>query len=302
MQLSGVFYRVANLKTENLCAFDQDGLLGSVDEMDLKEEAEEKSSFAQLLIEVAVEPERQIYAFTVNGNKDVIPSRDWRAKPIDEEDASLEEPEGTKVYRATVPVQYSELNGDATTKSPFNSIRLLEPLGGGWFQMWRVSIVAQDGLFFLVEEQVYEKFRLYKSGNTVVCPYFQKDEEEHRKGWPALITLVNRVVKGKYFAELPPIEDIASDPPLPSFKNLKKGLKPGQARVAWYSDAEQFGMLVTPKGNARVHWSQINRPNSRRRYLEAGELVTYKELTKPHNTTGRETSFKQEAVGVSLIQ
>lgn len=311
MKLSGALFRVVNLKTEALCEIESDGRLGTVDSMSIvkgeiiweeDDESEIIRNYAQLMIELVVEPGRDLYVFTVNGNKDVIPSRDWRAKPIDEDDAALDEAEGTKIYRCSVPVVKSELNGDATTKSPFNSLRLLEPLGDGWFQMWRVSIVAQNGLFFLVEEQVYEKFRLYKSGNTIICPFFQKDEEEHRKGWPALITLLNRVVKGKAFQELPPFQEISNDPPLPGFKNLKKGLKTGQARVAWFSNAEQFGMLVTPEGNARVHWSQIERPNSERRFLKPGELVSYKELTKPHNTTARETSFKLEAVGVSLIQ
>jgi cold shock CspA family protein len=104
---------------------------------------------------------------------------------------------------------------------------------------------------------------------------------------------------GEAFQSLPPIKEITDERPNGDSPKLN-GISEGEGRVVWFSDAEQYGMLMTKLGPARVHWREINRRGSRRRYLQAGELVAFDELAKPHLTKARDTGFKLEAVRVTI--
>jgi len=301
--INGVAINVYNLTKIEPLKVAPDGYLGSVDTMELNtlpatpiqgSEGETLKRWRSILVELVVAPGVRIWAFNVNESADVVPSRDWHEKPADEEDPAHDAPEGAKVYRRSVPVTESELHCVPTTKYPNNNIRLLQGLGDGYFQLWSVGIVSQGGEFFLVVEKMYQPFRCYRSGITVVCPNYLGNDK--RPSWVPFITLLNRVLNGEDFEELPPIKAVGNEKP--QAQPRMNGIVEGEGRVVWYSSARQYGMLMTKQGPARVHWLEINRPGSRRRHLEEGEKVVYKALNQPHATNLRETGFKLEAVGV----
>ncbi len=248
-------------------------------------------------LDIEVPPGYQAIGFNVADDRSVTMARDWRAKPQDEEDPALETPEGTRIYRRNVPVVESDLRLSAkTTKYPQNNLRILQNLGDGYFQQWRVSIVSQDGHFFLVTEKMYEPFRCYRSGDSVICP-------THQEKWGSFVTFLNLALRGSAQQALPPIRELAEDEEKKQPKAKPNGISQGQGRVIWYSQAEQMGMVMTKEGAARVHWTNIkSRGDSRLAHLNEGELVSYEELTRPHLTRARSTGFKLEAVGVRLIE
>ncbi|MDF1497565.1 MAG: cold shock domain-containing protein [Patescibacteria group bacterium] len=294
--ISGVAISIYNLNKEDEISIDPDGYLGTVDSMDLVDLKSTPQRWQSLLIELVIDPNAQIWGFNVTENADVVPARDWRAKPADEEDPAHNTPEGSRIYRRLVPVTESELMTVATTKYPNNNLRLLESLGDGYFQLWSVGIATQSGEFFLVVEKMYQPFRCYRSGETVVCPSYMGSDK--RPGWVPFITLLNRVLKGEDFEALPPIKEVRNEKS--STKPKMNGISEGEGRVVWFSHARQYGMLMTKQGPARIHWREIDRPGARRRHLNDGEKVTFEALNKPHLTNARDTGFKLEAVGVTL--
>jgi cold shock CspA family protein len=282
------------------------GFIGDAESLRLEyylddDEDEEKRTrkFASLLIEIVVAKGHKIYGFTVNGNKDVVPSKNWRDAPADDEDQVKFFPKDTRVYRCTVPIRYSENRDELTTKYPHNNKRLLEALGNGWFQLWSISIIAQDGDFFLTCEKSYEPFRCYRSGSSLICPFFLKDEEKNVKGWPPLITLIKRLLKSEDFEALPTSKAAEKDPPLHQQKKVN-GIQDGEGIVDWFSSDMQIGALRTTQGVVRVHWSNVVRNDFRRKFLQDGERVIFTELTPPAQTKERPTGFKLEAIGVQL--
>jgi len=297
-----------NMKQAEPLAVEPDGHLGTAvslgliteEELEDADDEEGKVRFDSILLEVEVEPKHQVFGFNVTEQKDVVPSRDWRVKPQDDEDPAHDAPEGTRIFRRSISVTESELHIYPTTKFPGNNLRILEGLGNGYFQLWRVAVVSQNGNFFLVVEKLYKPFRCYRSGKTVLCPIYQANKDEGKIGWAALFTMLQRILKGEDFENLPEAHEVSTDPkPEPEAKPAN-GISANEGRVVWFSDAEQYGMLMTKQGPARAHWRNIRRPNNRRVHLVPGELVTFTELTEPHNTKGRDTGFKYEAVGIEL--
>lgn len=206
---------------------------------------------------------------------------------------SPEDPADDRVYEQQMGVAVTR-DGTYTTKFPNNNLWLVEHLGDAWYQLWRVSVVSQDGTFFLTTELMYEPFRAYADGGHIKCPAYADK-------WPALVTYLEQALKND-ISQLPPIEQQATDDAgrtsaLPSAEDLEKGT----ARVLWYSQAEQYGALATPEGNARVHWSRITNGHNKRKHLLAGQLVHYKVLQEPQTHKTRGTGFPLEADGVSVI-
>jgi hypothetical protein len=248
-------------------------------------------------LDVEIPPGYEAIGFNVADDRSITKARDWREKPQDDEDPAMQTPEGTRIYRRNVPVVESDLRLCAkTTKYPQNNLRILQGLGDGYFQQWRVSIISQDGHFFLVTEKMYEPFRCYRSGTSVICP-------AHQEKWGAFVTFLNFALRGSAQEALPPIRELAEDEEKERPKAKLNGISQGQGRVVWYSRAEQMGMVMTKEGAARVHWTNIKpRSDSRLAHLNEGELVSYEELTRPHLTRARSTGFKLEAVGIKLIE
>ncbi len=304
----GISVVLFNSNTENRIEPDQDGYLGTAESMDLEYydeiyEADENPDTPprhhKILLEMQITRQEEFVVFVVNQPKDVNPVLNVREYALPD-DPATEAPEGTSIYRIYIPVKTTR-DGTVTTKFPTNSIRFLLPLGNGWFQMWRISVVSQEGNFFLVSETVFEPFRCYRADTNVACPLFTATDEEERRDWPAFMTLINRVITGDAFMELPPLSEKAKDPEPMKPEEEEKDLPIGQGRCVWFSQAEQYGMLATKHGNARIHWQNLDpRPDSRRRHLNSGELVEIAQLTQPVEGK-RRTDFTQEAIGVRLI-
>ncbi|GEM_PF-1124798 len=249
-----------------------------------------------LYLDIEIPPGYEAFGFNVTDNRSIAKARDWRAKPQDNEDPALETPEGTQIYRRNIPIVESDLQPNVkTTKYPQNNLRILQSLDNGYFQQWRVSIVSQKNKLFLVTEKLYQPFRCYRSGTSVVCP-------THQEKWSAFVEFLNFALSDSIKEALPPIRELIEDEKKESPEVKTHKINQDQGRVIWYSQAEQMGMIKTNEGVARVHWSNIKpRSDSRLIHLKEGELVSYEELIHPRLTRARSTGFKLEAVGVKLV-
>jgi cold shock CspA family protein len=307
---NNVSFALFNLDQTAPLKIEDDGHIGTVDSMKLVEEKPLRVKgddeltlrrWESLLLEITVAKNAHAWVFNVNEEGDVTPSRDWHAKPLDEDDPSHDAPEGTKVHRRYIPIAEAEIYGVPTTKYPNNNLRILEMLDDGYFQLWGVAVVSQRGEFFLTIEKMYSPFRCYRSGKTVVSPTHHANEKN--PGWVPFITLLNRVLKGNLLETLPSIEEIDNEKPQP--KQQKNSISEGEGRVVWFSQMRQYGMLLAKEGDRTVqvmaHWQHINRDGSRRRFLQDGEKVKFEKLTKKHSTTKRASGFTMQAEGITPV-
>ena len=227
-------------------------------------------------LDIYVESGRAIHAFGVDGKKNVIPRRDLAR---DEEPAR----EG-KHYRANVQIKTS-LENVLHTEYPDNNIRLLEVLSEGRFRIWEVALVSQGGDFFVTVQKTYEAY-CYRDGEKFACPQFAK--------WPQLVAFLEKLFEGKV-DELPLVASYQPEP-----KTSTEGLAPSTGKVLWFNFAQGVGAIITSKGTARVHWTQVAK-RGRRAYLLPGESVRYSSLKAPQNTKLRSSSFAKEAVRVKAL-
>jgi len=232
---------------------------------------------ATLVVEVP--QESWIFAIDVDGKKNVNQMKDHAS--------------GTcRRYRARIQIKESNWKGQRQgdvvfhTEYPNNNLRLVEWLGWG-FCLWEISLISQNGAFFLVKELQYEVPCEMKNGH-VSCGRF--DEE-----WPQLTEFIKKVANAS--------GDISM---LGSWKPVDENpqeIPRGFHRVKWWNASQGLGCIETPGGTmARVHWTQVRpREGSARRYLIPGELVRVKCLTEVRQLPGRRPSaFKMEARGVSV--
>ncbi len=238
----------------------------------------------KVAIHVAIPRESKFYAFIVDNKKNVALSRD-RTKgngPL-------------KISQVVVPVEWSERYQVFTTRFPHNNIRMMQLESDGYIALWRVSLISQNGNFFLAAE-ITHGANCYRDDGKVVCPDLK---------WDSLNVVLTSLMSADMIDRLPDINESASEyipPPEVAKESVGKAYAPGTARVVWWSTAEGYGRLITPKGNARVYWKQVSRPdNSRRAYLKVGELVTYTEIREPEHVMPHGTKFKLEAYGVKPL-
>lgn len=207
----------------------------------------------------------------VDGKKNISPKKDWSEK------------EGEKVFQTKIPIKTGEKGGVNHTEYPNNNLRLLEVHHNGQVALWEISLISQEGYFFLTTQTTYDA-KCCRDGDKIFCAPFVK--------WPQMLSLLGEKMAGQ---NLPPANDYKSAPSLSS-----NGLATNTGRVAWFNWAQGFGCMLTPEGMARVHWSQILR-EGRLAFLETGDLVSYKYLMKPNQTKTRRTAFPREAYVVSLL-
>lgn len=226
----------------------------------------------RVLIKAYVIPDN-IYAFTVDGRKNVLLKKDRRSLTS----------EKSKYYRARVQIKNSE-EGVYYAEYPSNHFRLLELEPNGTVKIWEIALISQDGEFFLTVQKTYE-VRCYRNGQRIVCPQFDK--------WPQMVELLGRLLKDS-LQELALVREYQ-----PESEFTSDGLASKTARVLWFNLAQGLGALLTPEGVARVHWSEIaKRP--RLAFLTPRELVSYKSLRTPIQKS-RSTTFQKEAIGVKPI-
>lgn len=248
---------------------DKDGYLGS----DLLFRKREKQ-ISLFTLNCYVPKMERIYGMVVDGKKNVVLMKN-RSR-----DSSV------TLFSIKIPAKDTNY-GVLATEYPQNNMRLLI-LKEGYFEIWELAIVSQDGLFFLTEQRTYESQCFLDENGEVVCPQLAK--------WPQLIQLLKSLVKEEKL--LPSSKYV----PLPTPK--AEGLSFKQGRVVWWNYAQGLGAIVIDKKGtqARVHWSKIVLDQSGGlRALQPGQIVSYQKLVLPRQSKGRITGFLYEAVGVKAI-
>lgn len=244
------------------------------------------SDEAGLLLQVSLDPNRHLFAFTVDGTKNVIPKK---------QEEGLPNQTNQRLYQLRVSVAKNE-RGQPYTRYPDNNLRLVEQLGrdttcrfdaDGRVRIWEIAIVAQRGSLFLTLQPTYEVECYRDKRGACFYPFFSH--------WPQL---------NKYLVSLLPASVMPApvDTYTPELLPNLNGLGDNEGLVAWFNEAQGLGCLQTKKGNARVHWSQIlaRRPHHRRAFLQAGEKIYFDRLQPPQKISARPTAFKLEAIGVRL--
>lgn len=236
----------------------------------------------KVVIRIAIPRDSKFHAFGVDGKKNVTLSKD------------RSEGNGpSRICQVVVPVEWSERYQVFCTRFPLNNIRILQIENDGYINLWRISLISQNGDFFLTAE-ITHGANCYRDNCGAICPDLK---------WESLDRILNKVMPTNMVDRLPDVEDIEEYVPSPEVakESVGKAYAPGTARVIWWSMAEGYGRLITPEGNARVHWKQVSRQDSRLVYLQVGELVSYAELSKPEHVLPRPTTFKLEAYGVKPL-
>lgn len=216
----------------------------------------------------------------VDGAKNVTPKKNWSRI------------EGLKVFQAQIPIKTGKKGGVNHTEYPDNNLRLLEVRRNGQVALWEISLISQEGYFFLTTQKVYCD-QCYRKGDRIFCAPFTK--------WPQLVgPPPNNKRRGITLTELIPLDSLKS---VSEYRKIQAyiNLPPNTGSVLWFNLSQGYGLIITPDGKqARVHWRQIIR-EGRLAFFETGDLVSYKYLMKPNQTKARKTTFPREAYVVTLL-
>ena len=226
-------------------------------------------------LEVCVAAGRDyIYAFDVDAKKNINFKKDHSADPL----------EGS-MFLSNITIKMAE-DGVYHTEYPNNNFRLMRIYKNGHIEMWEISVISQNGNFFLTTQKTYDTY-CYNNNSKLDCPKFSK--------WPQMLNLLHTSLLIK---NLPPISEYGEE------KMVRPGELPKETGyVQWYNIAQGFGAIMTPNGPARVHWKNIFPSNGNRlTFISAGDRVRYQKLIAPQQTKARSTNFRLEAVGVCAIQ
>lgn len=168
---------------------------------------------------------------------------------------------------------------------PMNHMRLFCLNGTtGLFQLWEISLVSQDGNFYLCCQQG-RGGQCYQNDGRLICPEYEN--------WGSMHHLMFRWHETTEF--LKPIAQYTTPKP-PAALN---GLPDNHARIEWYNLARGMGVITTTKGAAYVHHTEIVHSGSPcLRELPNQGVVSFKELRSPKS---KRTSIPLEAVGVKLL-
>lgn len=222
-------------------------------------------------ININIDPDYNIWGFSVDGvdgNKNITPVKNY-----------LMYTDKGKNYRKIVPIHRNK--GEIFTLYNENNIRLLEMKEDGYFAVYEVAMVFQNGRGFLTTQRVYEGFA-YRNGLSISCPEFNDK-------WSQLVKFMNDVYPLQ--ASLPEIYKYVPEPETTA--TVGKNLADGVGKVKWFNVAQGFGAIFTNKGEAFVHYKDIN---SGRRLIcpTAGEEVLFDKLIPNNSNEG----FSYKAVDV----
>lgn len=202
----------------------------------------------------------------------------------------------TKVYGIKIPVRVDQRRTIAAVHYPENMFVLAqyerdhsEQLTGK-VRVWKIAVISQGKDFFFTTQLTYDVTG-YRSHTGATC--FPRLQGHHQ---------LERLLVSRAPADLPFVSD-ASFNQNPSLAT--HGL-PHRVGVVddWY-DARNMGCIITDRGPARVHWTEIP-PRPRRRFLVAGERVRFTELRKPpinprtKHRKMRKARFELQAYGVEI--
>lgn len=235
----------------------------------------------KLLLQVKIAPERNVYGFTVDGQKKIIPKKNMAENPVN-----------GKLYELKINTRVNDDKTCCCAPYPHNNLRLAEQLDTtpqhqlrmtGAVQIWEIAVISQHGDFFLTVQPTrravcfrYQEIRLYPS---------------FIETWPQM---------NEYLVSLLPRDVTPAD--ISFFQEDPQVMHRGRSdegTVKWYNEAWGVGCLLTDNGAVRVHWSEIEtKKHPQRAYLKAGEVVHFKNI-RPLPQAGRGSAFDREAVGVT---
>lgn len=254
---------------------------------------------AKLVLTVCVDDEAQenIIGFTVDDKKNIEPKRneymalDPALSP--EDNLALAKKKGRKSgnhkeFSINLEVKWSRKAEAFHTQYPRNNIRLLK-FNETDVELWELSVVSLNGEFYYNEQMTY-RWELYSDKGKIVSNSNTFSE------WPGMVQLMNSVV-GKNVTRLPDIKFARK------ISKVDGGTPPPFAgMVLYYNIAKGVGAIWTDHGQARAHWSAINRPE-RKQFLLEGEIVTYTKLVEPNSADPTlQTAFQFEARGINPWQ
>ncbi|MFC1594838.1 hypothetical protein ACFL3E_00230 [Patescibacteria group bacterium] len=222
-------------------------------------------------------PSFGVEGFHVDLKGNVIPKKD-----LLKEDPTL------RKYRFTVSVKKNKDDIYCTFYKEGNSMGLVKIVVEDlqiFIEFWEIAFISQNGNFFLTTQCTHKEKCFYDADRDVgICPALEYEFKDR----PALLVFIRTFLAGyPYIDEMTPIQDY-------KFSQIDASdLEEGTGKVLWWNFSRGFGAILTPKGVARTHWTQIPARDGLA-YLEKGELVNYDLLHSPSGNT----SFELEAVGI----
>lgn len=225
----------------------------------------------EVIIIIEIEPGFNVFGFSVDGNKNITPAKNYS--------------EVGRVYRKKVPIHIPIHKGkEPYTQYNEKHIKLLEIDTGGYFAIWEAAIVFQREMGFLTTQMVYQG-SVFKSGKGLFCPEFDGK-------WPQLISFLESIYKqnGNGIDNLPYFEGY--NPFVKKADDIN--LDDDVGIVKWFNVAQGFGAISTNKGDAFVHYKDIDSPE-RLVCLDVGDMVLFEKLIP---NTSDQGSFSYKAVGV----
>lgn len=224
---------------------------------------------AEGITTLAVEVPKIFEAFDIDGQKNLIPKKDWHR----------ESRRRSQRYQSRFRIE-PDLRGTLCTKFP-NNFRLIHIDNKLVVRMWEVALISQNGKFFVTSTKLYE-VGCFRHMGAFSCPYF----EEPPHIWPQFVSILRERID---------VDDLPSRELYYLRQERDRSSIPdGQGEVLFWSPASGCGAIITRDGKAKVHWRQVTRDASSLQYLKQGELVTYTSLDAP----GPGTGFEYEAQGV----
>lgn len=204
----------------------------------------------------------------------------------------------TQVYGLRIPLQVDEDRSVNRVSYPENMLMLAQYCCGDRsnltdpdrVRVWKVALVSQLGEFFLTVKEAYNVTVFQRGESVLQIPRFA----EHRQLEQLLL------------ANAPEnFRSCSSHDDQVLGNQTVKGLASNEGVVERWYDARNMGCILTARGPARVHWSEVpSRP--RRRFLVEGERVRIGTLGAPRLNPRtdwrkmRKSRFKLQAYGVKV--
>lgn len=188
-------------------------------------------------------------------------------------------------YRRTVPVFAINNSPGCFSTDPKSAIWLFGVTADGRTQVYTISLTTQENECYLLYWKLYDE-QCYRKGADAVCP-----ELEGKDGgiWAPEVT--------KLLAGVEVVPDVAEYRPKPTID--RASLPNNEGVVDWYTGRFSIGVVVTKKGNARVHESQCPKSVDGLRYVMAGERVRFAEIVP--RTEGHKPNPPWQVLGVTLL-
>ncbi len=229
-------------------------------------------------------------------------------------------------YRVRIPVTWSDISLCWKINYPSNAVWLAVPSSTGLVKIFCVSLISQDGNFFVSVEQTGEEQAYWDEiGKSAIFP--RCDQAELKK--KILTPLFEQWDQEKdgYLLVRPPNDgSVTHELMFPPQDDLAYGLaekldeyvsrnQSNPAGVLWYNISRGWGVALLPDGRlARIHWSNIHFPRdafvykipnddplAEFYYLRPGDVIQYREAVDPIQTNRRKSGFDLELLGALFI-